>query len=183
MNDLKIEITDLYPIPIDQPAVRRKGVKGGESKHPTLSRQLVDPECIVPMRSLNRDAVTASVFSRLPAVVDMSMRQHDLDQSATRLRQRFVNGIEISTRVDRGSLTGPTTNDDRTVLGERRYGNDREAKFGTRGYIVNSYCFRHFLWDLVMFREAEYLIEDQALRRGHFHPDGLHCIVGRQPDI
>jgi hypothetical protein len=34
-----------------------------------------------------------------------------------------------------------------------------------------------------MFREAEYLIEDQALRRGHFHPDGLHCIVGRQPDI
>jgi hypothetical protein len=69
----------------------------------------------------------------------MSMRQHDLDQSATRLRQRFVNGIEIATRVDRGSLTGTTTNDNRTVLGKRRDGNDREAKVGTRGCSVNSY--------------------------------------------
>jgi hypothetical protein len=34
-----------------------------------------------------------------------------------------------------------------------------------------------------MFREAEYLIEDQALRRGNLHPNGLHRIVGRQPDI
>jgi hypothetical protein len=139
VNHLKVEITDLNPIPINEPTVGRKGVKGGESKHPTLRRQLVDPECIVPMRSLNRDAMTARVFSRLPAVVDMSMRQHDLDQSATRLRQRLVNGIEIATRVDRGSLTGTTTHDDRTVLGERRYGNDREAKFGTRGCSVNSH--------------------------------------------
>jgi hypothetical protein len=91
------------------------------------------------MRSLNRDAVTARVFSRLPAVVNMSMRQHDLDQSATRLRQRLVNRVQIATRVDRGSLTGATTHDDRTVLGERRYGNDREAKFGTRGCSVNSH--------------------------------------------
>ena len=139
MNHLKVEITDLYPIPIDQPTVRRKGVEGGESKHSTLSRQLIDPECVVPMRSLNRDAMTARVFSRLPAVVNMSMRQHDLDQSATRLRQRLVNRVQIATRVDRGSLTGATTHDDRTVLGERRYGNDREAKFGTRGCSVNSH--------------------------------------------
>jgi hypothetical protein len=74
VNHLKVEITDLNPIPINQPAVRRKGVKGGESKHPTLSRQLVDPKRIVPMRSLNRHAVTARVFSRLPAVVNMPMR-------------------------------------------------------------------------------------------------------------
>jgi hypothetical protein len=139
VNHLKVEITDLNPVPIHQPAIGRKGVKGGESKHSTLSRQLIDPECVVPMRSLNRDTVTARVFSRLPAVVNMSMSQHDLDQSATHLSKRLVNRVQIASRVDRGSLTGATTNNNRTVLGKGRYGNDCKAEFGTRACSVNSH--------------------------------------------
>jgi hypothetical protein len=139
VDHLKIEIADLYPIPIHEPAVGRKCVQGGESKHSTLSRQLIDPECVVPMRPLNGDAVTASIFSRLPAVVDMPMCQHDLDQSATRLRERFVNRIQIATRVDRGRLTGSSTHDNGTVLGEGCHRNDCEAKFGAGGCRVSSH--------------------------------------------
>jgi hypothetical protein len=133
VNHLKIEITDLYPIPIDKPAVGRKGIQGGEPKHSTLSRQLIDPECVVPMRPLNGDAVTARVFSRLPTVVDMPMRQHDFDQSATRLLERFVNRIQIASRVNRSRLTGSTTNDDRTILGKGGDRNDREPELGACG--------------------------------------------------
>lgn len=77
------------------------------------------------MRSFDRDTVPASVFSRLPAVIDMSMRQHDLNQPPPRLSERFINGIQIATWVDHGGLTGPTANDDRTVLRERRHGYNR----------------------------------------------------------
>ena len=141
---LKIEFADRYPIPIHEPTVGRKGIKGGESKHSTLGRQLIDPKCVVPVRPLNGDSVTASIFSRLPAVVDVPMGQHDLDQSATRLRERFVNRIQIATRVNRGSLTGFTAHDHGTVLGEGSNWNDRETKLGSRARSIGSDWICHF---------------------------------------
>jgi hypothetical protein len=72
------------------------------------------------------------------------MGQHDLDQSATRLRERFVNRIQIATRVDRGSLTGFTAHDHGTVLGEGSYWNDRETKLGSRARSICSHWICHF---------------------------------------
>jgi hypothetical protein len=72
------------------------------------------------------------------------MGQHDLDQSATRLRERFVNRIQIATRVDRGSLTGFTAHDHGTVLGEGGHWDDRETKLGSRVRSIGSHWICHF---------------------------------------
>jgi hypothetical protein len=55
------------------------------------------------------------------------------------LSQCFVNGIQIATWVDHSSLTGPTANDDRTVLRKGRYRDDREAQLGDLGRGVSSH--------------------------------------------
>lgn len=132
MDDLKVELAHLDAIAPFEPAIGGKSLQARKAKHRALGGQLIDPKCIVPMGPLNGNAVSMRKLGSLTTMVDMAVGEENLHQLAATGFESGVDCIEIAARIDNRGCAGTTTNEQRTVLRERRDGDDGELQGGRR---------------------------------------------------
>lgn len=130
VQHLQLLLSETDGIAVLKPAIRLKGIEACESEAPPLLGQLLDPESISLLWSLKRYAVPVGINRRLTTMIDVAVGKKDLFQLGPRTRQRLVNLIKVTARIDRRGPTAMLTDQQRTVLHERRNRHDKQLHDG-----------------------------------------------------
>src|SRR5690606_33115031 len=117
---------ELDGVAILEPTIRFEGLQPCEAETLALLRQLIDPERIFALRAFERHAEALRELGRLSAVIDVTVREEDLLEARTGLRERGLDALEIAARIEDGGAIRLLADEQRTVLHERRDGNDQE---------------------------------------------------------
>src|SRR6185369_11926897 len=99
----------------------------GETEHLALLGHAVDPETVVLVRPLDRNAGLSSQRGHRAGVIDMAMGDQDAGQRQAFGLQRLPDAIEIAARIDDRRLLGLFAPENGAVLFERSNRNDLVA--------------------------------------------------------
>ena len=125
-EDLQRHIAEAHGIALGQPTGGLESLETRPAILGTRGRQLVDPEAIVDVRPLDRDAMPARVLGRSPAMIDMPVGDQHFLQLRPGLRQTLVDLVEVSTGVDGNRCAAGLVDQNRAVLLKRRDRYDHE---------------------------------------------------------
>src|SRR5690606_2068531 len=119
-------LAERHRVAVFEPAIGLEGGKVRKPEHLSLAGELLDPEPVLALWSLDRHPVALRELAGLPAMVDVTVREeHLLEGRALAAKGRF-DTVEVAAGIDRDRLAGVLAHQHRTVLHERRDGNDQE---------------------------------------------------------
>ncbi len=133
MDHVERQLTNRHCIALLQPAGRLEAL----GLHPvarTVIVELLDPEKVVLVRPLDRQAKLIRQHPSLPAMIEMTMGDEDLLQRHTRLGNAVLEFIEIAARIGQRSLHRLGAPDQRAILLKRCYRNDGSLH-GRSGFV------------------------------------------------
>ena len=105
MQDLQGLLTHRDRIAVLQPPIRYKARRARHAEHRALSGQLGNPEFIVGVWPLDRDAESLGEKAGLPAMINVTVREQDFLDLHPPLIHDGLQAIEIATRINqRGAL-------------------------------------------------------------------------------
>jgi hypothetical protein len=125
--DLELSLPQRHHVAVLQPAVGREALGLGHAPLGARGVDLVDPEGVVGVRPLDRDA-GQRLQGRGPArMVQMAVGDPDLLQRQALVGERLHQARNLAAWIDDRGLQGLGTPDDGAVLLQRRHRRDQGA--------------------------------------------------------
>ena len=110
--DLHGFVAELNRVTFLQPPVGREGLRVAEAEALALCRQLIDPESVFGVRSVDLHAVVISERLCSAAVIQVSVREQHLVNGHMELFDCADNPLDFTARVDNGRAAGSLAHDD-----------------------------------------------------------------------
>ena len=90
---------DAHRIAAFEPAVRREDARTRNTEARALLRELVDPERVLELRTLDGDAGALRELRRAAAVVDVPVRDEDFRERRAALVERGEQPVDVAARI------------------------------------------------------------------------------------
>ena len=119
-------IAELNRVAVLQPAVRFERLRCREAETRALGGQLIDPETLVGMRAVDRDAVVRGQGFRAGAMIDVTVREENLFDRYVLPLDLILDDLEIAAWIDNGGASRRLANEQRAVLLERGDGDQSD---------------------------------------------------------
>ena len=127
MIDVQHELAHRHHVAIGQPARGLERAAGDSVFAPVLG-ELVDPEAIRLVRTLDGDAIILRERGGPAAMIDMAVGDEQLLDGHAMLRRRRLQPRQIAARIDERAAHRRRTPDERAILLERGHGHDHGAQ-------------------------------------------------------
>src|SRR5215472_10741928 len=111
-------------IAVGEPAVRRAVLGIGKTGAPGVPAKRFKKECIVRVRTLDRNTEVARKFSCAACVIEVAMREKDLLEIHAERGDCGFQAIDFAARIDHGAAHRPRAPDEGTILLIGRDGKD-----------------------------------------------------------